>query len=572
MANEVWGIDIGRSALKAVKMRRIKNDVEIVAIEIIEYEIPADESAVDKEEQIRQALHEFRAHAKIKKNEKIFVSIPGQATFNRTITIPPVEQKRIKEIVTYEAQQQIPFPIDEVLWDYQVVGEKAQTAEEREVMLFAVRKEVINSFLANLAAVEITVEGIQIAPLAIYNLIRFDRPELETCVAIDIGAENTDLVIVHGDKLWVRALPYAGNDITKALQKKFNIPYQEAEKLKLKAGKTKQAKKIFEVIKPVLKDIVGEIHRSVGYYKSTVKDVKFDKMILLGNATKLTEFDQFFAQNLQYNIEIFSEIKKMRASPQIDVNRFQDNIASFAVAMGLAVQGLGLASNNIRLIPQGVREKNLAERQKPYLIAAVAMLALVPLGLYIKNTTLRVEVGNLTKELDRLVKPVEEASKKLRDAQDYGTLQERLDRLAKIGNARHRIIEVLNGINKVYKDGQEKITKDGTQKIWLLDLDIQERSETVEQQVKRNLEIKLSFAFKGFRNPQGIEEDAKNLMYYTKQVKEPLESFLDSRQVPLFDEKRSKRLSFGNKQDGPQSLAPGEYFHHVTLQLTSWID
>lgn len=240
-SNEVWGIDIGKSGIKAVKMRRLKDQVEILGIDIIEYE-ESSESEVDKEEQVRQALIEFQARNKIK-NEQIYVSIPGQATFNRMITIPPVEPKRVKEIVTYEAQQQIPFPIDEVLWDYQVIIGDDKSVEEREIMLFAVRREIINNFLTNLSAAQLNVSGIQIAPLAIYNFLRYERPELGACVGVDIGAENTDLVVVDDEKLWLRALPSAGSDITKALQKRFNIPYAEAEKLKLKSGRTKQSKK-----------------------------------------------------------------------------------------------------------------------------------------------------------------------------------------------------------------------------------------------------------------------------------------------------------------------------------------
>ena len=148
-----------------------------MAIDIVEYEQGLSETEnVDREEQVRQALTEFHTRNKIKK-DRIFVSIPGQATFNRLITIPPVEPRRIKEIVTYEAQQQIPFPIEEVLWDYQVIGDKNQGVEEREVMLFAVRKEIINNFITNLKAANIQPESIQISPLAIYNFV--DKTEFK---------------------------------------------------------------------------------------------------------------------------------------------------------------------------------------------------------------------------------------------------------------------------------------------------------------------------------------------------------------------------------------------------------
>ena len=587
MGSEVWGIDIGRSAVKAVKMRRNKDQVEVVGIELIEYEVPADEN-VDKEEQVRQALQEFKSRVKLKPTEKIYVSIPGQATFNRMITLPPVEFRRIREIVTFEAQQQIPFPIEEVLWDFQLIGKGAEKAvEEREVMLFAVRKEIINNFLANLAAVEITVDGIQIAPLALYNFVRYDRPELESTVVIDIGAENTDLVILHGDKLWLRALPSAGNDITKELQKKFNIPYPEAEKLKLKSGKTKQANKIFEVIKPVLKDIVGEINRSVGYYKSMFKDVKFDKMLFLGNTTKLTGFDQFFSQNLQYAIEIFSEVKRIRVSPTIDVNRFQTNIAGLGVALGLAVQGLDLATNNIRLLPQEIRDRKAMEQQKPILAIAVGLLAIVPISLYIKNSSLIQNLQRSQKDIAPVIQSIQKYEERLTEASDYGSVQKKLEKLSQVGNFRYIWLDILNSVHKTYQQAQEKINKEAEQKsekpqkMWILDLDIEEKEETIEKgtvekpmPVKRKYaEVKFKIAFQGNRDAKNLQDSIRNHEYVTNYLKEPLESYLNTAQKHLYDKTRTKPISIEIKPSVADDMVAnpkeGEYYCHATLQLVA---
>ena len=442
-------------------------------------EQPSEAENVDKEEQIRQALIKFKSNNKIK-NEKIFVSIPGQATFNRLITIPPVEAKRIREIVSYEAKQQIPFPLTDVLWDYQVIGSlKEKTTEEREVMLFAVRKEIINNFLANLAAADIRIQGIQIASVAIYNFIRYEKKDLDACVAIDIGAENTDLIVVDNDKLWLRALPFAGNDITKALQKRFNIPYDEAEKLKLKSGKTKQSKKIFEVMKPVLKDIVGEIHRSVGYFKSMSKDVKFEKMIFLGNATKLSGFQEFFSQNLQYDIEILSEINNIHVSPKLNLNLFQSNLTTFAVAIGLALQGVGVSVNNICLLPEEIAIKSLVQNQKKYLGLAVLLLGLVPLilwGTTNQNLT-KLQITNQT--IDKKLKPINSKVETLNKVKNYQEIQSQLQKFLEVGKDRKVFREILNSFHETLLEASKEI-KDNEldeHKFWLLDLSIVKNSE-----------------------------------------------------------------------------------------------
>lgn len=579
MATEVWGIDIGKSSLKAVKMRRIKNQVEIIGIEIVEY-VQTSEEETDREEQVRQALVELRNRAKIKKSESIFISIPGQATFNRMITIPPVETKRVKEIVTYEAQQQIPFPIDEVLWDYQLLEDKEKGLEEQEVILFAVRKEIINNFVANLRAVDISVEGIQIAPLAVYNYIRFDRPELQRCVVIDIGAQNTDLVIIQGNKLWVRALPSAGDDITKALQKKFNIPYEEAEKLKLKAGKTKQAKKIFEVIKPVLKDIVGEIHRSVGYYKSMVKDIKFEKMLFMGNATKLTGFAQFFSQNLQYDIEVVSQLNQVRISPQVNVNLFQTNITGFSVSMGLAVQGLGLAKNNIRLLPKEIYEKTMREKQKPILVAAVAILALAPIFTYIWYSTKASQATTLYKQGSPYQAKWAEFSGRLTEAQTYAEgadTEDTVRKLAQIGHGRERWMEVINSLNESFLQAHQRMTESKGATPWILDFKIKEvvkeppsEGTTAAKPEKTGSYIEVKFRI-SLKQVGTKRADTTELLeeHFTKLLKD----YKDSQGKPLYEEVNLD-ADFRPRTQFPELKSEGDSekrYCYATYILKCWI-
>lgn len=586
MANEVWGIDIGRSAVKAVKMRRMKDVVEVVGVEMIPYEKSSEET--DKDEQVRQALLEFKTRAKLK-GERVFVSIPGQATFNRMITIAALDPKRIPDLVAYEAQQQIPFPIDEVLWDFQLIADenKGSGGGEREVMLFAVRKEIITNFLANLGAVQIPISGIQISPLAIYNFMRYTRPELQNTIAIDIGAENTDLVIIHGEKLWIRALPAAGDDITKAIQKKFTVPYDEAESLKIKSGQGKQAKKIFDVIKPVLKDLVSEINRSVGYFKSMVSDIKFDKMVFMGNSSKLSGFDQFFSQSLQYEIEILSEVQKIRVASQLNpdnVNLFQANIGSFAVAIGLGVQALKLAANNIKLIPKEIERTEKEKESRPWFIAAVALLFIIPIFLWWNNKSTVQELQKHEKNLKPMVAQIENIQKQL-DAvgiAEYEAIAGRLEEYSKIGRGRYSWLEILNNINRVFnlsseqiesrqkkEEAENKLKKESSPsrnpKMWVLDLNMREtqREKTVAENQTEKLpciQVNLKVRFKSLETP------IDNLEYATQFLRQPLENCM-RKQQPLFE--RAFTIINPELRDDPSD---DQKYCEVSLTLFSWME
>ena len=485
-SNVCWGIDIGSSSIKAAKIQRTKGGLEIVGLDLIEIESKgpdADDS--QRDEQVREALSILKSRNKIK-NEPIFLSIPGQGTYNRTISLPPVEKKRIKEIVKYEAQQQIPFPIEEVIWDYHPIGGQDEVAGELEVSLFAVKREVINNFMSTLRACDMQPEGIQIAPIALYNFARFDMGIVEPTVVIDIGAENSDLIVVDGERLWMRSLQIAGNEITRELQKKFQIPFEEAEKLKLKAKKSKQAKKIFNIIRPILKDMVNEIHRSVGYYKSLAKGVKFEKMIFLGNSTKLMGFKRFFSQNLQYQVDVFSGIQRINVSNKVNVNMLNQNATTFGVALGLAIQGCGYACNNIRLIPSEIKKKQEVQKKKPWFVGVAAVLGLLVVSVGILDFAKTSKADRLPNQDNqrepRWIEQIAGWEDDLVAARNAEHLEKQKDLLSIFGQQREVIPAFLAKFRTLVPDANDLDleNKRPENKVWILDIKFERAVQLID--------------------------------------------------------------------------------------------
>ena len=141
--NTVWSIDLGKSSLKAARLRRSQGNVEIIAVDKVDY--PLGEGGEDTSALAREALEVFLARNSVK--DPVVVAHPGQGTFSRFIKMPAFDQKKVDEMVRYEASQQIPFPLDEVIWDYHVVDREYLPGEEREVALFAIRREAVEDFL-----------------------------------------------------------------------------------------------------------------------------------------------------------------------------------------------------------------------------------------------------------------------------------------------------------------------------------------------------------------------------------------------------------------------------------------
>ena len=153
----VWSIDVGQSSLKAVKLHREPNNLEILAVEKIDYDVEA--SGIDTLHQMKEALQTFASRNVI--NCPVIVAHPGHSAFSRFIQLPPVDAKKLVEMIGYEAQQQIPFPIEEVMWDYHVC-ETGDSGGEREVGIFAVRAEAVNDFVLDYENVGIDVNLISV--------------------------------------------------------------------------------------------------------------------------------------------------------------------------------------------------------------------------------------------------------------------------------------------------------------------------------------------------------------------------------------------------------------------------
>jgi type IV pilus assembly protein PilM len=215
-AQSVWGLDMGRSALKAIKLKPAADGkVEIVAYDYIEHAKILSQPDADRHALIGSALEKFLSRNDISK-DLVVVSVPGQHTLARFTKLPPVAPKRIPDIVRYEADQQIPFDMDEVIWDYQTF--KQEDMPDVEVGIFAMKRELIREHLLHFEQAAIEPIAVQSGPLAVYNAAHFEGLiGAETTILVDIGAENTDLIIATKESLWTRTVPIGGNSFTEAL-------------------------------------------------------------------------------------------------------------------------------------------------------------------------------------------------------------------------------------------------------------------------------------------------------------------------------------------------------------------
>ncbi|MFQ5806382.1 MAG: type IV pilus assembly protein PilM [Phycisphaerae bacterium] len=379
-ANAVWGVEVGQCALKALKLRPAEDGkVELVAFDLIEHPKILSQPDADPDALIHAALEKF-----ISRNDwqgdAFVIGVPGQQTFARFCKLPPVESKKIPEIVRFEASQQIPFDIEDVVWDYQVF--QTEDMPDVEVGIFAMRKDLIRKQLDHFGDLGVAPTAIQTIPSALYNFCRFDAErQLEegtATVIIDVGSQHTDLIVVEPDSAWSRNIPLGGNSFTEALVKAFKLSFAKAENLKRTAATSKYARQIFQAMRPVFADLVAEIQRSIGFYSSTHRDVELENVLACGNAFHLPGLQKYLENNLTIagGVRKLEKFNALLTSATANAPQFTDNILSFAPAYGLALQGLGLATISASLLPPELARVQLWKRKRPFFVAAAACLAI----------------------------------------------------------------------------------------------------------------------------------------------------------------------------------------------------
>ena len=389
--NGIWGIDIGQCALKAMRCEVADDDRTLVATayDYIEYPKILSQPEAVPDILIREALEQFLSRNKIR-GDRIAMSVAGQSGLARFFKPPPVDAKKLPDIVKYEAKQQIPFPLEDVVWDWQQLsgGQEVEGFTlEAEVGLFAMKREQVFKSLKPFVTAGIELDLVQLAPLSIYNMVTHellndaegeidpsDPPE--SLVVLSMGTDTTDLVVTNGHRLWQRNVPLGGNHFTKQLTKELKLTFAKAEHLKRNVRQAEDPKTLFQAMRPVFNDLVTEIQRSIGFFQNIDRKAKIGKVLILGNTTRLPGLQQYLSKNLGYDVVDYSMFTRLSGADVVSSPSFKENALAFGVCYGLCLQGAGLAKLGTNLLPREILTQRLIREKKPWTAAGVGALLL----------------------------------------------------------------------------------------------------------------------------------------------------------------------------------------------------
>ncbi len=424
----VWAIDIGSNSLKALRMLPTADGVQVIGFDYIEHSkmLSGEEvSAEEKTAVMQETMSTFVARNDLKKDPAA-ISVPGQSSFARFIKLPPVEQKRIPEIIKFEAVQQIPFDINEVEWDWQIM-EKSDSPDT-EVGIFAIKNELINDFLENFSAEGIRVSVVQMGPMALYNYAHYDRNDMpqddsKAIIILDMGTENTNLVVCTQNTVWQRTIPLGGNSFTRAVADAFKLNFAKAEKLKRTAPMSKYARQIFHSMRPVFTDFSAEIQRSLGFYSSSHRKTDFTKVIVMGGGFKMQGLIKFLQQTLQLPVIKPESFDKLKPAENVSAAQMHENICDMGIAYGLGLQALGLAKVQTNLLPRKIALSMTWKQKSLYLVIAAGLLvaamliSMVKTGIE-KKAYYSKDAQEYRRRVENILSQAEEAQNKFQQEQN----------------------------------------------------------------------------------------------------------------------------------------------------------
>ncbi len=311
----------------------------------------------------------------------MLMTVSGQAVFPRFVKLPPAGRDKLSQIIQYEAEQNVPFPMDEVVWDYQLIGGEDG---ELNVMLVAAKIENIKRLTDCVQAAELEPEVVDVSPMALYNAVRFNRPDIEGCAMIlDIGARSSNLVFMEQSRIFSRSIPVAGNAITQELMKEFGIPPEEAEAMKLDLGfvafggvyagpDNETAERASKIIRSVLTRLHAEVNRSINFYRSQQGGSPPDAVLLAGGSSMIPHLDTFFQDKLKVPVEYFNPFARVAVGPGVDTEHLNRHLQCMGEVVGLALRRAGSCPIEINLMPPELVALKVFRRRKPFFALSAA--------------------------------------------------------------------------------------------------------------------------------------------------------------------------------------------------------
>jgi type IV pilus assembly protein PilM len=336
----VIGLDIGSSSIKLVELREGKNGFHLqnLAVSSLAPEAIVDGALMDSVTLIDTIKDLVTS---VTKTREVVTSVSGHSVIVKKITLPFMTETELEESIQWEAERHIPFDINDVNIDFQILGYGPDNPDMMDVILVAAKKDIINDYVSVIMEAGLHPAVVDIDAFALENMlgINYDIEKDEIVAIANVGASVTNInILKNNTSAFTRDVFKGGNQITEEIQRQLHVDYEEAEKVKVgDRGDSKAQGVVQEVLKTASESLAMEIGNSLDFFQSTSTYQKISKLYLSGGGSKIKDFDIILQQQIGIPVEIANPFRKIEYSEKsFDLEYLRDIGPVMAVGVGLA--------------------------------------------------------------------------------------------------------------------------------------------------------------------------------------------------------------------------------------------
>jgi type IV pilus assembly protein PilM len=339
-----------------------------------------------REAAVQKALQEMLTERGIKaKNAN--VCAPGFHVFSKFVKLPPVEASKVTQMIQYEAQQNVPFPLEEVVWDYQILGSSG--GGELEVLLIAIKAEVVEGLFRVAESSGLRLQVADVSAAALCNAFRYNYGELEDCtMLLDIGAKTSNLLFFEKGKVYSRSINLGANSITQDFATETKKKWDMAEKIKIAEGfvslggayeepENQDQAAISKIARQFMTRLHIQVNQTLQFYRGQQGGAQPARLFLSGGASIMPYTAQFFAEKLNVPVEYFNPLRNVQIDPSINLEELAHVAHSMGEVVGLGLRNLAHCPVELNLMPESTLRWQSFNQKKPYFIAAISGLVIV---------------------------------------------------------------------------------------------------------------------------------------------------------------------------------------------------
>ncbi len=483
--NTVLTIDVGGASLKMAEFSIGAAGDTITLERYALKEFTEELTDAGFAEAFAGAFHELMAENPFVSHQ-VRLSISSLHSFQRLSKLPPLlgNRARATQVVEGEAKQTVPYPLDEVLWDYQLIKhikyfevkpEDAETAEseqgaekqmdsveELEALFVAIKDDLVTAICTTLLDAGMEVLSVEVSPTALYNAAKANMFGEKGCdMVLDMGGRGSNLVIIDGGRVFIRAIPIGGNTITQQIAKEFSIGFADAEEMKRKHcfvalggayedSDSEVAATISKIARNVMTRLHGEINRSINAWRSMYDGNRPTSLFISGGSSIIPYVPHFLNEKLHLEVSFLNTFPVIGISDSVDKQHLLEIAHLFPPLIGLGIRHIRTCPVEITLIPKIIRNHRDLQRKKPffYLSAVCALLCLL---VFYGGVSARMSYD---RRLERLARGQLDKAKEIADQikalmRRFNQVRDDYENLRKIVDARTTWVDILNELQKI---------------------------------------------------------------------------------------------------------------------------